>query len=105
MEIHCFAPFPFRMLAWMSLQLLVIVIVTTYKSSSWSREKGAAGGCEERHKGSFKGSKTGVGFLHVYCLATAELMRYCSTKQWITYYVDKYLSLHYRSESLGAPIN
>lgn len=48
------------------LTVIVIVIMTTYKSSSWLREKGAAdAGVQERRKGSFKGSKAGVEFLHV----------------------------------------
>lgn len=48
------------------LTVTVIVIVTTYKSSSLTERKGRRQcGCEGRRKESFKGSKTGIGFLHV----------------------------------------
>lgn len=70
------------------LTVIVIVIMTIYKSSSWLREKGAAdAGVRNVAREVSREVKRGSDSCTlVYYLATAELMRYCSTKQWITYY-------------------
>lgn len=63
MEIHCFAPplfecqheYPYSYCNCDRNHLQVVYLL---------KEKGATG-CEGHHKESFKGSKTGIGFLHV----------------------------------------
>lgn len=63
MEIHCFAP-----LSNVSMSVLYSYCNCDHDHLQvfLTERKGRRQcGCEERRKGSFKGSKTGVGFLHV----------------------------------------
>jgi len=82
MEIHCFAPPPSNV----SMNVLtvntqtVIVIVTTYKLSLY-REKKVPSGARDIARKVSREVKRGSDFCTlVYYFATAELIRYCSTR-------------------------